>query len=194
MKNAGFIQKTIFSLIAILIVYVIFVAVVYSSISSKRQSVKSQFANIHATIERKADLMPQLSSFISQNTVSTQQKNKWLNETKDIQNTLANTNDPKKLYKLEQRLDSISKLMMEKINLNPNKELLIRYQAQIEGSENRINVARYQYNQAVDVYNSAISGFAGTMVNDSFLHYKKAIYYHSDKVTGFEATKNIFES
>ncbi|MBK2268298.1 LemA family protein [Francisella philomiragia] len=193
-KNMGFIQKTIVVVIALLILYVIAVAFIYTSISSKRQTVESNFANIHAAIQRKADLLPELSKLISQNTVTKSEKQKLLENIQAIQKKLDSTNDPNELYKLQQGLNDISATILSHLQTGIDKDFLIRYQAQVEGSENRINIARYQYNQAVDQYNSSISGFFGIIVNDTFLHYKKAIYYHSSEATGFEASKNIFES
>ena len=39
-----------------------------------------------------------------------------------------------------------------------------RFQAQLEGTENRINVSRKRFNEAVQDYNTAIVGFPGNLI------------------------------
>ena len=45
-------------------------------------------------------------------------------------------------------------------------------QHQLEGTENRINVARTRYNQAVETYNTSIRIFPNSITNGLLLHLK----------------------
>jgi LemA protein len=44
------------------------------------------------------------------------------------------------------------------------------FQHQLEGTENRINVARTRYNKAVEVFNSSIRIFPNNLTNKLLLH------------------------
>jgi LemA protein len=50
------------------------------------------------------------------------------------------------------------------------------FQAQIEGTENRINVARQDYNAAVETYNLKVKRFPNNMLANMFGYSEKAFY------------------
>ena len=54
-------------------------------------------------------------------------------------------------------------------------------QTQLEGTENRINVARQRYNQAVEAFNSAIRKFPASLTNSLLLHLDRKEYFKADE-------------
>jgi LemA protein len=56
------------------------------------------------------------------------------------------------------------------------------FQTQIEGTENRINVARQDYNKAVETFNLSVKRFPGNLLAGLFGFSEKA-YYEADKGT-----------
>ena len=54
------------------------------------------------------------------------------------------------------------------------------FQTQIEGTENRINVARQDYNKAVETFNLSVKRFPGNILAGLFGFSEKA-YYEADK-------------
>ena len=46
-------------------------------------------------------------------------------------------------------------------------------QKQLEGTENRINVARERYNKSVQLFNTSIRTFPNSMTNSLILHLKR---------------------
>jgi len=54
------------------------------------------------------------------------------------------------------------------------------FQTQIEGTENRINVARQDYNKAVEDFNLRVKRFPGNILAGAFNFSEKA-YYEADK-------------
>ncbi|MBQ6669876.1 MAG: LemA family protein, partial [Deltaproteobacteria bacterium] len=46
-------------------------------------------------------------------------------------------------------------------------------QHQLEGTENRINVARQRYNEAVRIFNTSIRTFPNSLTNKFFLHLER---------------------
>jgi LemA protein len=65
-------------------------------------------------------------------------------------------------------------------NLKANENFL-DLQAQLEGTENRIAVARRSYNETAQIYNQAIRGFLEQFVSRRMRLEPKA-YFESDKV------------
>jgi LemA protein len=53
-------------------------------------------------------------------------------------------------------------------------------QHQLEGTENRINVARQRYNQAVEAFNAAIRKFPENLTNKFLLHLDRKEYFKAE--------------
>ena len=74
---------------------------------------------------------------------------------------------------------SLSRLLVtiEKYpDLKANQNFL-DLQNQLEGTENRINVARQRYNQAVEVFNGSIRSFPESLTNNLLLHLERKEYF-----------------
>jgi LemA protein len=54
-------------------------------------------------------------------------------------------------------------------------------QNQLEGTENRISVARQRYNEAVETFNFSIRSFPYSLTNNLLLHLKRKEYYKADE-------------
>ncbi len=52
---------------------------------------------------------------------------------------------------------------------------------QLEGTENRINVARVRYNEAVKTFNYSIRSFPNSVTNGILLHLEKKEYFKADE-------------
>jgi len=51
---------------------------------------------------------------------------------------------------------------------------------QLEGTENRINVARQRYNQSVQVFNGSIRTFPGSLTNSLLLNLERKEFFQAD--------------
>jgi len=54
-------------------------------------------------------------------------------------------------------------------------------QNQLEGTENRISVARQRYNETVESFNGSIRSFPYSLTNSLLLHLKRKEYFEADK-------------
>jgi LemA protein len=54
-------------------------------------------------------------------------------------------------------------------------------QNQLEGTENRINVARQRYNEAVQAFNYAIRKFPNSLTNSLLLHLERKEYFTAEE-------------
>lgn len=65
----------------------------------------------------------------------------------------------------------------------PNEQALQfvqNLQTNIDGSENRISVARQRYNDSVKIYNTELSVFPTNWLNGQFFHFQSMPYYRND--------------
>ena len=60
-------------------------------------------------------------------------------------------------------------------------ESFLDLQNQLEGTENRINVARQRYNQAVTEFNGSIRRFPYNLTNNFLLHLDRKEYFTADE-------------
>ena len=54
-------------------------------------------------------------------------------------------------------------------------------QVQLEGTENRINVARQRYNQAVETFNFSIRKFPNSLTNSLLLNLERKEYFKAEE-------------
>ena len=54
-------------------------------------------------------------------------------------------------------------------------------QNQLEGTENRISVARQRYNETVESFNGSIRSFPNSLTNSLLLHLERKEYFEADK-------------
>jgi len=164
-------------IIAVIAVFAIMSFTSYNGMVKADQNVKSQWAKVESSYQRRADLIPNLV-----NTV----KGYAAHERETLEavvNARAKatgvTIDPKNLdaasmQKFQQAQaglgSALSKLMVvvEKYpDLKANQNFL-QLQAQLEGTENRINTERNRFSEAVQLFNSKILSFPNNIMAGMF--------------------------
>ncbi|EIL95814.1 LemA family protein [Rhodanobacter sp. 115] len=150
----------------------------YNAIQRQDEAVKASWSEVLNQYQRRADLVPNLV-----NTVKgyAQHEEKVFVEVTEarakvgsIQVNSDTINDPQKLKQFQaaqgQLTGALSRLMVVSENY-PNLKadgLFQNLQAQLEGTENRITVARQRYVQAVQQYNSMIRTFPNNLTAKMF--------------------------
>src|SRR5690349_3856046 len=150
----------------------------YNAIQKQDESIKAAWSEVLNQYQRRADLVPNLV-----NTVKgyAQHEERVLTEVTNararvgsVQITPDMLNDPEKLQQFQQaqgQLSSaLSRLMVVSENYPQLKAdgLFQNLQAQLEGTENRITVARNRYVQSVQSYNAMIRTFPNNMTAKMF--------------------------
>ncbi|MHB8733718.1 MAG: LemA family protein [Terriglobales bacterium] len=136
----------------------------YNQMVAMREQVRQQWSQVDVAIKRRADLIPNLV-----NTVKgfAAQEQKVIGEVTDARAALGGARNPKDTIAANNQLDgALSRLLViveNYPNLKSNANFLA-LQDELAGSENRIAVERRKYNQALQVYNTAISTFPNSLV------------------------------
>lgn len=161
----------------------------YNSMIEAQESATGQWANVESSYQRRADLIPNLV-----NTVKAYAGHEKETLTAVINARASATKvsiDPSNLtaaklaefQKAQQGLSgALGKLMVvsEKYPDLKASEQFIGLQSQLEGTENRINVERNRFNQAVISYNTMIRKFPRNLTAMMF-DFEKLEYFKADE-------------
>ena len=150
----------------------------YNAIQKQDEAVKAAWSEVLNQYQRRADLVPNLV-----NTVKgyAQHEEKVFTEVTaarakvgSLQVNADSLNDPQKLQQFQAAQgelgNALSRLMVVSENYPQLKAdgLFQNLQAQLEGTENRVTVARNRYVQSVQEYNSMIRTFPNNMTAKIF--------------------------
>ena len=168
--------------------FVVFVALSvsgcgYNSIQTQDEQVKSAWSEVLNQYQRRADLIPNLVATVKGYAAQEQQVLLGVTEARakvgSIQATPELVNDPeafKKFLAAQGELKSaLSRLLVVTENYPQLKsdQNFRDLQAQLEGTENRITVARNRYIQAVQNYNVTVRSFPGNLTAMMFSYKAK---------------------
>ena len=181
-EDARHIVMTI--LIIIAVVVVIFIAI-YNSLVRKRNETENAFAAIDVMLKKRYDLIPNLV-----NTV----KGYATHEKETLEGVVAARSEatqikvdaadltPEKLAQYQKAQGAVTSALGKLLAITENypdlkaNQNFLELQAQLEGTENRINVARKNFNDAAQAYNTNIRRFPKNIFAGMFGFDKKAYF------------------
>ncbi len=159
----------------------------YNGMVGKEQLASEAWANVESTYQRRMDLIPNLvetvkgeAAFEKGTLTEVIQARASATQVKVDPTNLT----PEKLQEFQQAQSGISQALGRLMVISesyPELKANAAFQdlrAQLEGTENRINVARNRFNETVRDYNSSIKRFPGSLIAS---------------ITGFQA-KGFFEA
>ncbi len=155
----------------------------YNTMQANEEAVIAAWGNVESSYQRRNDLIPNLVEVVKGYAKHEAETLKAVTEARakvgSMQLSKEVINDPTALTRFQQNQgelsSALSRLMVvaEKYpDLKANQNFL-DLQKQLEGTENRINVARERYNKTVQVFNTSIRTFPNSMTNSMLLHLKR---------------------
>lgn len=157
--------------IGILVAIVLIVAVAigwvssgYNGLISDREQVDRYYADIGTMLQRRSDLIPNLVQTVSG---YMQHEQSIIDSVTASRERMMNTTNAAELAEADQALtQALSNLFVVVENYPELKsnENFIQLQDEISGTENRIAVARRDYNAVVETYNSHIQRFPAVIM------------------------------
>ena len=163
-----------------------------NTIPTKEEAAKARWADVQSQYQRRADLVPNLvatvqGAAIQERTTLTQVVEARARAT-SVQVTPETLSDPQAFQRYQaakgELSQALSRLLMVVENypqLQSNQNFLA-LQSQLEGTENRISVARRDYNEAVRDYNTSLRTFPTVI-------WANTIHSGSDPMQLFTATE-----
>jgi LemA protein len=140
-----------------------------NAIPTKQEVAKAKFADVQSQYQRRADLIPNLvntvQAFAQQERTVLVQVTQARADATAVHLSAADLSDPAKVKafndaqgRLSQAIIPLQRLQEAYPDLKSNQNFMA-LQDQLEGTENRIEVARRDYNESVREYNTLIRTF-----------------------------------
>ena len=156
-----------------------------NTIPTKDQAVKARWADVQAAYQRRSDLIPNLANTVAayakqEQTVLTQVTQARASATQ-VKVDASTITDPAKFAEFQQAQDKLSGVLGRLMAISENypelksNQNFLALQSQLEGTENRIEISRRDYNAAVQDYNTELVTVPGSLWAATFYRsYKQA--------------------
>lgn len=154
----------------------------YNTMQMNEEAVKAAWGDVEATYQRRNDLIPNLVEVVKAYAKHEKETLQAVTEARgkvaSIQPGANVVNDPKAFSQFQEAQASMSSALSRLLvvverypDLKANQNFR-DLQVQLEGTENRINVARTRYNKSVQEFNTSIRIFPNSLTNSLLLHLK----------------------
>lgn len=165
----------------------------YNDLTAKQQNVKGKWANVESSLQRRADLIPNLVKTAQTLGVQEQEvfgqiadaRSKLINAAQAAPQGSDGDKTPEQKQAVLEANNSFGGTIGRLLSLQENypqlrsSEAFLNVQTELSGTENRINVARIDYNQAVQDYNTTRNSFP-TVLTASLLGFKEEPFFQAD--------------
>lgn len=163
----------------------------YNSLQVKEEAVFKAWADVEATLQRRGDLIPNLVETVKgyakheaetlEAVINARSKATSIQlSPEDLGNSAAMAQFQAAQGGLTSALSKLMLVVERYPDLKANQNFL-DLQTQLEGTENRISVARQRYNKAVETFNGSIRKFPERLTNSMLLHLEKKEYFKADE-------------
>jgi len=176
----------IWGVIALLVIYLVSL---YNGLVGMRENVNKSWANVESQYQRRADLVPNLVSTVKGAADFEKSTLQAVVDARARATSIQidpNKLTPEKLQEFQQAQGALSTAIGRLLAVAENYPQLKAVdafrdlQAQLEGTENRINEARRQFNEAVQNYNAGLLKFPRVIFAKLF-GFESRAYFEADK-------------
>lgn len=168
--------KTIIIIIALLAIIIIPIAGSYNGLVSLDQKVKASESNIDTQLQRRSDLIPNLVETVKG---YASQEKQIFTDIANARSKLAGAQNIQDRANADNDLSSALSRLLVVVERYPDLKSNQNFRdlsVALEGTENRIAIARQDYNKAVDTYNTRVRRFPTTIIANIFRFEQKPYY------------------
>jgi LemA protein len=162
-----------------------------NTIPTQQEVAKAKWADVQTQYQRRSDLIPNLvatvQGYAAQERAVLTQVTEARAKATSVRIDASTITDPAAFERFRQAQDQLSGVLGRLLSVTENYPDLksnanfLALQSQLEGTENRISVARRDYNEAVRVYNTTLRTFPGVL-------WAKTLYGSEKPMPLFEAS------
>lgn len=163
----------------------------YNTLQQLEEGVFKAWADVESNLQRRADLVPNLVATVKGYAAHEKETLTQVVEARSKATQVTITTDdlakPEAMQRFQQaqgELSSALSRLLVTVERYPDLKANQNFrdlQSQLEGTENRINVARQRYNQAVERFNGAIRQFPNSLTNSLLLHLQRKEYFKAEQ-------------
>jgi LemA protein len=157
------VNKSVWIILAVVALIVVFGISSYNGLVSLNENVNGKWSQIENMLQRRADLIPNLVSTVKGYAAHEQQA---IAAVADARAKLAGASGPAAKAQANGELNSALSRLLVVVENYPNLKADKNFRAlmdELSGTENRIAVARKDYNDAVQIFNTKIRSFPTTI-------------------------------
>lgn len=177
-------MKKILTILLVLVVIVVFIAGLfvgrYNEMVSKKEAVDSSLSNLDVMLQRRADLIPNLVSTVKG---YTNHEDEIIDKITDARTKLVGANNVEDKASANNELTNSLNALMVVVENYPDlksSENFKQLSDELAGTENRIAVARRDYNDAVRTFNTLVKSFPGNILAGMF-GFEQVEYFEADE-------------
>jgi LemA protein len=166
----------------------------YNTLTSKQQNVRRSWADVESRLQRRADLVPNLVAAAQSAGIQEQEvfgqiaeaRSRLLNATSAQGQGEGGDKTPEQRQAVIDAANSFGGTVGRLLSLQEaypqlrSNELFMKVQDELSGTENRINVAREDYNAAVQDYNTTRNSFP-TVISAKLYGFKEEPYFKAEE-------------
>ncbi|REJ77992.1 MAG: LemA family protein [Acidobacteria bacterium] len=178
------------TLLLIVFAAVTFSGCSYNELTAKHQNVKGKWADVESAMQRRADLLPNLFEAAKAAGFNEQEVFGKISDARAKLAGLQNqppagdggARSPEQKQEIIQANSALSRLLVvfENYPTLRSNEAFLKVQDQVEGTENRLDVARRDYNQAVTDYNTTRNQFPA-VITASIVGFAEEPFFEADE-------------
>ena len=165
----------------------------YNDLNAKQQTVKAKWSNVESSLQRRADLIPNLLETAKMAGVQEQEvfgqiadaRSRLLNATSAAPTGGDGDKTPEQKQAVIEANNSFGGTIGRLLSLQENypvlrsNEAFMKVQDELSGTENRINTARIDYTESVGAYNTLRNSFPAVLTA-SLLGFKEQPYFEAE--------------
>ncbi len=163
----------------------------YNTMQQSEEAVFKAWGDVESNLQRRADLIPNLVEVVKGYAAHEKETLQAVIEARAkataVNISASDLSNPQAMQRLSGAQGALSSALSRLMvvverypDLKANQNFL-DLQNQLEGTENRINVARQRYNQAVETFNFAIRKFPNSLTNSLLLHLERKEYFKAEE-------------
>ena len=162
----------------------------YNAIQRNEEAVFKAWGDLDAQLQRRSDLIPNLVEVVKGYAAHERETLEAVVNARaratSVQLSPEMLSDPEAVSRFQEAQGSLSSALSRLLvvvenypDLKANQNFR-DLQHQLEGTENRISVARQRYNEAVERFNFSIRRFPNSITNNLLLHLERKEYFEAD--------------
>ncbi|MDR0987838.1 MAG: LemA family protein [Prevotellaceae bacterium] len=182
-------KKSTIILLVVLALVVVWAVTGYNSLVNMDENVNGQWANVETAYQRRADLIPNLvntvKGYATHEQTTLEEVTRARSQATQIKVDPADLT-PEKLAEYQRAQGAVTSALGKLLAITENypdlkaNQNFLELQAQLEGTENRINVARTNFNDAAKQFNAARRRFPKSLIAGLFGFDKHAYFEASE--------------
>jgi LemA protein len=184
-------NKLMFRILLVGMMGFFFYACGYNTMQQNEEAVFGAWGNVESNLQRRADLIPNLVETVKGYAAHERETLEAVINARakatSVKVSAADLSNPALMQQLQAaqgELSSALARLMVVVERYPDLKANQNFrdlQNQLEGTENRINVARQRYNQSVETFNFSIRKFPNSLTNKLLLHLERKEYIKAEE-------------